>query len=241
VPGRRRRVLQDRHHDRFRVLVAVAERRVALKRVKERHAQRPDVGGRANLSVGREPLGRQVLQRPQDGHPGQRRVAGAARDAEIDEEYATVRCHQDVAGLDIAVHDAFLVHGDEAVEHAQADPRDQPLAQLPLADHLVERLALDVLHDDPGVALDEEKVMDGHDRGMPDLGERPGLVQHAATPSREVGGFLAGGDELLKRDLALKPRVLGQPDAAHAAVAELADQPVPLRRRGLLGHRSSSL
>ena len=133
--------------------------------------------------------------------------------------------HQDVERLDVAVHHQALVR----VAHGAADLEEElePVVdrERPARGPDVDRLALDVLHDEVGHALvGAAAVEEPRDVGVVQRGKDLAL---GAEARQHVLGVHATLDDL-ERDplLVLAVGALGEVDGAHPAPAELADQPV---------------
>ena len=127
---------------------------------------------------------------------------------------------QEVAGLDVAVHDAVAV----GVLKAQARLRDdrQGLVDAEvavLAQELGARLAADVLHDEVVAAagLVHAEVEDLDDVRVDELGDREGLAAEARDELLVVGQVLG---QQLHGDLALEAAVEGEVDRRHPADAQ---------------------
>lgn len=101
-----------------------------------------------------------------------------------------------------------------------------------LAQDVVERRAVHQLHDDERASVDLRHVVDDYDSGVAHPGGRAGLALH---PPAQVGQFGRGGvgvgAEFLDGYLAAQDFVLGSPDDAHAAAAELGHDAVPVRQQ----------
>ena len=161
---------------------------------------------------------------------------GELGDAEVSDLGATVAVEQDVGWLDVPVHHSVLVREVETV----ADLPDQVGDLLEgedalLGDHVLERLALDVLHRDVRGGALLADVVDSHDVGV---GERPGGAELALEPGLQVIDLLGGDPRIelddLDRELATDDRVLGQVDDAHGALADDALYLVAAEACGLL-------
>ena len=147
---------------------------------------------------------------------------GERRHPEVGDLDAAVSGDEHVAGLHVEVQDAVGVSELERVGH-RADDRGGLVGierSVGEVEQLVEREAVDVLHDEErlvGVGLE---VVDGHDRGVVEqrggagLGESRRVVEHLpARVERER--------EALDRDAPLHARVPREHDGAVAALAEL--------------------
>jgi hypothetical protein len=161
---------------------------------------------------------------------GRGAVAGIVhgRDAEVGEHDTAGAVQQDVARFDVPVQHAGAVRGAEGLEHARADAGGLPRVHHAAGvQHVVERGAVDEFHHDDRSALVLRDVVDGDDPGMPDAGGGPGLALH---PHGQVGEFgrrrVGVGAQFLDGDLAPEHLVDRPPDDAHAAAAQLFDQPV---------------
>ncbi|SCE41278.1 hypothetical protein GA0115245_133721, partial [Streptomyces sp. di188] len=135
---------------------------------------------------------------------------------------------QHVVRLDVPVQDARRVRGLQRAEDLQADAGGLARRQRALLlEHRAERAALDEFHHDPRPALDHGDVVDVDHGGVVEPGGGAGLTAH---PLEGVVPFTFGkvvGDPgLLDGHLAVDGLVLGTPHGAHAAVAELGEQPV---------------
>ena len=147
-----------------------------------------------------------------------------AGDAEVGDLGPALGIDQDVLRLDIAVDKLAGMRGGEPA--ADLDRvggglvEGQPSQAI---DPLLQRLALDVLEDDVGVAA----VLAGVDHGdhvrVRELGHRAGLAAEALELVGLVGD-LAVHD--LHRDPALERLVASQVHRGHAAAAELGVEPV---------------
>ena len=160
-------------------------------------AEGVDVGGRGDLHALRL-LGGEVLRGAHD-HAGAGERGGVAGlgDAEVGQLDHAVRADQQVARLDVAVHDAGPVRGRQPVgglaEHVQRPVDGQRALVVQDRD---QRLALDELHDQEGELLGAA-VVDGLavvvDRGDVRVGQRRGVPGLVAEPGEEarVAGVLA--------------------------------------------------
>ena len=123
------------------------------------------------------------------------------------------------------MEDAELVRGGEAVGDLDSGGERELQAGRALGDHLVQRLAGDVLHDDVGLVLPARlggrlaDVVDGGDVGVVDGRGQAGLAQlrGADLLQRERAAL-----EQLEDDRALQQRVGGQIDDTRSARADLA-------------------
>ena len=170
-------------------------------------------------------LGRQVLGGADD-RAGLRhlRVTGA-RDAEVGHLHAAVAQHHHVVRLDVAVDDLAPVREPQRGEQLQRDVDRAALRQRALAeDHVLQRLAVQVLHRDVVRALGLAAVVDGDDVRVVQPG---GGARLACEPLDELRVLVVAIVQDLDRDLAVQVDVLGEEDARHAPRADAADDAVP--------------
>ena len=122
---------------------------------------------------------------------------------------------QDVAGLDVAVHDAVAVGEAEGGGHVGGDLGRPARVQRALgADDLGEAAALDVLHDDEVGAALLAPVVDGHDVGVVEVGRGLRLAAEPLDEGRVLGVL---GEQDLDRDGPVEQQVPGQVHVGHAA------------------------
>jgi hypothetical protein len=139
--------------------------------------------------------------------------------------------HEDVGGLEVAVHDPLRVRRLEGVRDLDPDVEERPDLERPLPDPLGERLPLEELHRDevlPLVLLDR---VDRADAGVVELRGRLGLALEALERRRVLRQL---DRQELERHAAAELRVLGLVDDTHAAAAELPGDLVV--RGGLADH-----
>jgi hypothetical protein len=154
-----------------------------------------------------------------------------ARDAEVEHAQALTRGHEEVLGLEIAVDDAALVGRGEDVEQRVGDRQhlvEREAPARPRLRPLLERLALEQLHDQKRPALVAVVVEHRHRARVPHRVRHVALAQEARAHLRH-GGEL--GVQHLHRG-ALAVAVRGRIDRGHAADAEQSIE-VPLPRQGL--------
>ena len=136
---------------------------------------------------------------------------------------------EDVRGLDVAVHEAFLVRGIERLgdlgEQLDGSLR---LERAVLGDELGEVVALDVAHGEEEDAVLLSRLVDGDDVRVVERGRDPRLAQEALAEALVLGEL--GGDHL-EGDLAPEPRLLGAIDRAHSPSADEGLDPVAGDRR----------
>ncbi len=165
----------------------------------EDDADRVEVGALVDgLALGL--FGRQVLGRAQNGAGlGHLRVVGLG-DAEVGDLHRAGGVDQDVLRLDVAVHDVRAVghlHRGKQLE-GYAHRLARGVATL-AADVVLERLALDVLHDDVVGAVDRAPVVDVDDVGVVDAGRGLGFAAEALDELLVAGVAL---EQHLDRDAA---------------------------------------
>ena len=167
-----------------RVALEPGERGVGVGLAEERHpsgealveheAERVQVGA-AVEPLAADLLGRQVLGRAHHHVVAGQVVAGrveALGDAEVGEQHPAVGRDQDVAGLDVAVDQAGAVRGVERAGDAGADVhRELGAEPLLLVEQLAQALAVDELHHDGLAAVVVDRVVDGDDVRVVQLGD----------------------------------------------------------------------
>ena len=134
------------------------------------------VGGRGRVA-GRL-LGREVLHRAHDlTGRGERHLVGDARDAEVGDLHPAVGRDEQVAGLDVAVHEPGGVRGLERGGRLRDDVEHLVGGEHVLAlEDRRQRLAGHELHDEEGAAVFLAVVEDAgdalvvHERGVAGLG-----------------------------------------------------------------------
>ena len=196
-----RRAVQARDGGLEGVPGVLAARGDALE---EHEPERVDVG-RGPDRLAADLLGREV-RRGADHHAGGGDVRGVGEDgdAEVRQVGAALGVEQDVARLDVAVHDAVAVHVGEGVRQGRPEGDDVAEAQRAAADAVGEGLALDELHDEVGAAALLADVVDRHQAGVVHPRERLDL----ALPAGLVG-LADAGREQLHRDVAAEQLVAG--------------------------------
>ncbi|MBZ5582546.1 MAG: hypothetical protein LAQ30_10155, partial [Acidobacteriia bacterium] len=166
--------------------------------------------------VGHRPFLRGGAQRARGFVPAARRLSQLGQ-SEIEHLHQPVLVHHEVAGLQVAVHDARRVRPAERIRDLHAVP--ERLAQLqPFApDQLVQRAALDVLHGDVVHAVLPVDVVDVNDIGVAQ--RRGGLgFLHEAPLALGVGHFVRRQN--FNRDEAVEVGVARLVDHAHTTLAE---------------------
>jgi hypothetical protein len=249
-----RRVVQHLRHGHERVVRG--ERAAAAQALVEHAAEREHVGalvlrsrqhllrahvaGRARDRAGDR--GRLVARRGSE-----RRGAGVAGrlgeapralgEAEVQDLDQSARPDHDVPGLQVAVDDAALVRDLERRRHLRCDLKRLVHGERRAREASAQRLALDALqHQHHRAARHLLQSMDGGDVRVVQARECQRLVAEAGERFR---ARRQPRRQHLERHLALEPRVAREPDLAHAAGAQLADdlvrpQPPGWERRG--GH-----
>ena len=138
------------------------------------------------------------------------------RQAEVEERGARPGEH-DVGGLQVAVDDAALVGGVEALGDLHGDLERRGERQGAAEDPLGERLALQVLHDQEGRAVVLADVEQGADARV---GERRQGARLALEARPAVGVRGQGGRQHLDGDGAVETGIPGAIDLAHPARAD---------------------
>ena len=176
-------------------------------------------------------LGRDVL-RGAHHHPGLGDGGGAhgLGDPEVGELHLPGGRDEDVARLDVPVHQADGVRGVEGAaglfEHVEGVPhRQRALA----GQHVGQRLAHHQLHDQVGQRAAGGGVVDLAvvvDRGDPGVGDACGDLGLGPEPFDELGVGGELGLEHLDRHVPVQDGVVGLPDLTHPAGGDEAQQAV---------------
>jgi hypothetical protein len=206
---------------RRRAVVAV-ERVGAGDGAEQQHPDAVDVGsvveGRAAHLLGRHAVG------GAEDHAGTGDglvVGDLLHQAEVDHLHVLVALlvalDQQVAGLQIAVHDAALVGVAQGAAHLQDQVHRVGWLQRTGLDQVGEAGALDELHHEEVAAVGQlAEVVERDDVGVVEGGEGLGLEQEALL---EVGGqgVVVGGAQHLDRHAAVHPQLARDVDRGHAA------------------------
>ena len=165
-------------------------------------------------------FGRHVVQRAHH-HAGLRHARPTeARDAEVENLQNPVVADDDVAGLDVAVHDARAMRVMEAgaeVLHDLKLPRQR--RRLVALEERAERFALDVLHRDVRLAFVLADIVDGDDVDVLEPAGRSGLARESLAQL----GVVKALAQHLDRHFPLDIRIAGEvklPDPAFTDGAE---------------------
>ena len=238
----RRRAFDHRLPVRQRVAGLAFQRQPAAEQAEQQHAQRVDVGGGGDLAA-LQLLGRGVLRR--EGVAGLLRERAVAHtvgrrveqlgDAEVEQLHLARRGDEDVRRLQVAVQDQPVVRVRHRVQHVQHQVQPRGQRQVVRGAELVDGQARHVFQHQVGLAGPGGGQVAGVEQPRDVRVRQP---RHDAALAREAlgaGGREQPGVEELDRHLGLEAAVgaLRQPDAAHAAAADLAHQRV--RAHGLAG------
>ena len=235
--GRRRLAGEPtlRDHDRR----AVVERQPPGRHLIRDETDRVEVGPGSHLAR-RDLLGRHVRGGAEAiAGPGQRRAPRSIespRDAEIGDLHASVRAHQDVLGLDVAMHEALLVRIAEPREHALEHAEQLREAQLlrRLLEPRAQRPTLEELHDDVRQAVVLEEVMDRDDVRVT---QRRHHLRLAREAQHELRVIRAMHPQLLERHVAAESRVPREMHDRHAPSTKLIEDLVASDRPLDVTHR----
>ena len=210
------------HH---RHVVVAPEWRQTREALVEHAAEGVDVGAAVGL-VALDLLGRDVLQRAHE-LPGLgellagRRVLGQPEVGQVAVLHGfrpAARRHEDVGGLDVAMHQPALVRGVERAGHL-ADHRHgtERLEAAVLGDHRAQVGSLDVAHRDEQQAVDLARLVERDDVRVVDGGREARLAVETGAERLVLHEL---GSEHLQRDLAPEAQVLGPVHDTHAAAAD---------------------
>ena len=231
----RRWVLQNRVHrlDRGRLLEGARAGHQLVDQQADGEQIRSLIG-----DLAADLLGRHVGRRSDhDARRGDERRLGAVgvgaqhlleaahvREAEVENLDPAVDGDEDVVRLEIAMADAALVRRHHALDDvARVAQRDvERRWAVEVDEPLPQRLALEPLHDDVRLVIGDAELVDRHDVRMVQGGRRLRLALEASDLFR-VG---RGRQQDLDGDRAIELRVLREEHLAHAAGADLLDDPV---------------
>ena len=145
------------------------------------------------------------------------------REAEIEHLDAAVvltLSDHDVAGLQVAVRDAFLVGGRDGIGHGNRNRQDLVESQAAFRNHFGEGPSFDQLHREERHAVDGLDRMNRDDVRMVERGDGPGLALEALAA---FGIECRRVRQHLERDEPVEPRVPRFVDLAHTPAAERGD------------------
>ena len=148
-------------------------------------------------------------------------------EAEIEHFHAIARADEDVGGFDVAVDDARGMRGVQRVGNLDAHVEQRVQAQRTGGEPILQRRALQILHDDerPPVLL-----ADVVDRADVRVVQRRRRLRFAREPAQRLWiPRELFGDEL-ERHRTAQPRVFGLVHDAHAAATQLLDDAVVRER-----------
>ncbi|MCO5166527.1 MAG: protein kinase [Planctomycetes bacterium] len=213
VPGARRRLVDDLlEEERARARVGV----LAREQLEEHDAERVDVGGRPRVGAAHL-LGGHVLRRA-EGHAGARElrlVVEDPRQAEVGDLRLEVLVEEDVARLEVAVHDPLVVSVRDRARHLGEDP--ERLAPLePARDRLAQVAARGEGHDDVGLPVGRLAGLEHADHVR--VGEALEGGRLAAEPLPVARRHV---EEQLDRHELARGQAARAVDDPHAAAAEL--------------------
>src|SRR5208282_218471 len=121
-----------------------------------------------------------------------------------------------ICRLNVAMDDALGVGRVERIGDLDAERKQCVEFHGTVADEMLQGRAVEVLHDDEGLAVLLANVVDGADIRMVERGRSPGLAAEALE-RLAVSGYIFG--EEFQGDEAVEAGVLGLVDDAHAAAA----------------------
>jgi hypothetical protein len=223
---RRRRLCGDREEQGRRG--PAVEWQTAGQHLVERHAERPDVGARADVET-RRLLGRHVGSGPDRGAG-----RGHSRDRllgfrdhfgqpEIDDPHLSVMRQHDVRGFEVAMDDARGVRGGQPGGDLARDARRVVDGERPVLDALAKRLAVVERHRDEQLAVPLADVVHRGDVGVV---EGAGGLRLAEKAGARVRVLRDRRRQEFQRDLAMQALVFGKIDDAHPTGADGCENPV---------------
>ena len=226
-----------------------AMRALAREQLVHHGAERVDVGcggdGLAAHLLRRRILGcHHLVIADREPRVGDVLFAEELGDAEVEQLHVAALGHEDVARLEIAVHEQISVRVGDGAEHLLHEGESRGDVERALVAIEIERAAVDVLHREPGkVGGSDAAVEQARDVRVRERRENAALLEEAADEQRIV--LAAATHELERGRLRELPVcALGEEDLAHAAVPELAhDAPRAEERTGgnRGGHRPVEL
>ena len=149
--------------------------------------------------------------------------------AEIEDLDLSIGRDEQVLGLQVAVDDDPRVCGSEPARRLRDQLERLPDAEVTLPQPLTQRLALEQLGDDVGMALRHAEVVHRQDVGVLERRQRPRLCLEATQTSGLPRGLVGKN---LDRHFSAEAAVAGAVDLSHAAGAD--------RRQDLVGSQPGS-
>jgi hypothetical protein len=157
------------------------------------------------------------------------------RQSEVEHLRGSSLGDENVGGLDVAMRNALRVRGFECFGDLDSESEQVVGTRRPLGDALLERHAVEVLHDNAGAAVLLADVVDGADVRVVQGGRGTRLP---FEPPEGVRVARDGFWQKLERHESAQASVFGLVHHAHPAAARLLDDAVV--RDGLTGQRSRS-
>jgi hypothetical protein len=215
----------------FKSATFTAERSIAGQQLIENDTERPHVAGSIRLAA----LAADVFRR----HVGQRahRLVGARHagvtvqdlgQAEVGDHGLAVFVEQDVARLEVAMHDAGFVCRVDGPRHLDHQRHGCSRVSPIVAAVFREGAARHQRHGVAGETIEQAHRVDRHDVGMAQQRRRPCL----AVESLHLGADQRARANALQRHVTPQREVACPVDQPHAAVADLLVHLVLAQRRG---------
>jgi len=137
-----------------------------------------------------------------------------------------------VRGLDVAVDDAFGMGGIKRIRNLDRQPEQNVGLKGPSGDAMLQRLAVQKLHNQEGMTILPPDLMDGADIGMIECRSRLRLPLKPRQGLRVLNDVIG---QKLKRDKTVEDYILSLVYNPHTAATQLFDDSV--MRDGLADHK----
>src|SRR5215510_11496555 len=171
-------------------LISTSKRWPASQHLIQHTSKTVDIRAVINL-LGLNLLGTHIFWRPDIGPElGVSWLAHHQSNAEIDKTYVSIGLDEDIRGLHIPVNHALAMGKVQGIEYLTGD--GQGLGQVktaPLCDHICERSAGDIGHNQIRNTIQEKEVAHGSNVRMLQTGHHLRLLEEALLEVRALGGM----------------------------------------------------